>query len=90
MAYLLSGERPAVAALSSNPLSTAWRWLRQARAAHAQRVALHSLLEFDAHLLEDLGISRQDVVEAITHPVAHGHALSAHRQRSAKAWFGPR
>jgi uncharacterized protein YjiS (DUF1127 family) len=35
------------------------------RAARARRVALSSLLEMEAHRLDDLGITVQDVVDAL-------------------------
>jgi uncharacterized protein YjiS (DUF1127 family) len=35
------------------------------RAARARRIALASLLDMDAHRLADLGISVQDVTEAL-------------------------
>ena len=60
MAYSLSGERPAVAAVTLNPLRAFGRWVAKARAARAQRVALGTLLEFDAYRLDDLGINRGD------------------------------
>jgi uncharacterized protein YjiS (DUF1127 family) len=86
MAFLLSSERPAVAALSGNPVTGLWRLLTQAGAAHSQRVALKSLLELDEHRLDDLGISRQDVVEAMHNPAATGANLSLRRAGRAKAW----
>ena len=70
MAYSLSSERPAVAAVTLNPLRAFGRWVAKARAARAQRVALGTLLEFDAHRLDDLGINRGDLFDALhRHPV---------------------
>jgi uncharacterized protein YjiS (DUF1127 family) len=65
MAYLLSGERPAVSGSPNNPFVGVRAWIKRIRAAHARRVALNSLLEFEEHRLDDLGISRSEVVEAL-------------------------
>lgn len=65
MAYSLPGERPAVAALPNNPLVGVRAWLKRIRAAHARRIALTSLLEYEEHRLDDLGISRSQVIEAL-------------------------
>ena len=70
MAYLLSSERPAVAALSRNPLAAIVRWFEKTSAAHSQRLALKSLLDFDEYRLDDLGVTRQDLFEAMQHPDA--------------------
>ena len=88
MAYLLSSERPLSAAAQFNPVSRVIAWLAKARAARAQRVALENLLEVDAALLEDLGIDRSDVVEALQNP--HGsQALAARRAQSSRTWLNP-
>jgi len=65
MAYLLSGERPASAALSNTPFASVRAWLKRWRAARARRLALASLLEFDDHRLDDLGLSREDIIAAL-------------------------
>lgn len=88
MAYLLSSERPAVAALPSNPLAAIVRWLEKTRAARSQRVALKELLEFDEHRLYDLGVTRADLFEAMHNPATTGARLAARRARSAKTWSG--
>lgn len=90
MAFLLSSERPAVAAVTFNPVSGLFRWLAKARAERAQRVALANLLEFDAALLDDLGINRQDVVEAMRNPPPKaGEALAIRRAHNARNWSNP-
>jgi uncharacterized protein YjiS (DUF1127 family) len=90
MAFLLSSERPAVAAVTLNPIRGFVRWLAKARADRAQRVALANLLEFDAALLNDLGINRQDVVEAMRNaPPKAGETLAARRAQSARNWYNP-
>jgi len=86
MAYLLSSERPAVAALPLNPLAAIARWLEKTRTAHTQRLALKQLLEFDEHRLDDLGVTRSDLFEAMHNPATTGPRLAARRARSARAW----
>jgi uncharacterized protein YjiS (DUF1127 family) len=87
MAYSLTSERPAVAARSVTPLAGFAAWLVAAKARHNRRVALAALLDFDEASLDDLGINRQDVVEAIRHPESGGASLHARRASRAKAWF---
>jgi len=65
MAYLLSGERPAVAALPNNPLVGVRAWLKRVRAERSRRLALESLLDLEEHRLDDLGISRSEVIDAL-------------------------
>lgn len=90
MAFLLSSERPAVAAVTLNPIKGLVRWLAKARARRAQRVALTDLLEFDAALLDDLGINRQDVIDAMRSPRRPaGETLAARRAASARNWLSP-
>jgi uncharacterized protein YjiS (DUF1127 family) len=90
MAFLLSSERPAVAAVPVNPIKGLFRWLANARTQRAQRVALTNLLEFDAALLEDMGINRQDVIDAMRSPQRPaGETLAARRAASARNWLSP-
>jgi uncharacterized protein YjiS (DUF1127 family) len=87
MAFLLSGERPAVAAVTLNPLRAFGRWVARARAARAQRVALDALLEFDSHRLDDLGINRADLFHAMHNsPDRAGRELTARRAERARSW----
>jgi len=87
MAYSLSGERPAVAAVTLNPLRAFGRWVAKARAARARRVALDTLLEFDTHRLDDLGINRGDLFDALHHPAATaGQDLTVRRAQNSRAW----
>jgi uncharacterized protein YjiS (DUF1127 family) len=89
MAYSLSGERPAVAAVTLNPLRAFGRWVAKARAARAQRIALSTLLEFDAHRLDDLGINRGDLFDALHHPATSpGRELDERRARNSRSWHG--
>ena len=89
MAYSsLFDERPDVAASSFEPFKALLAWLGNLRAKHAQRVALSNLLDFDQTLLDDLGIDRQDVVEALRHPHASAaKSLAATRARRASDWL---
>jgi uncharacterized protein YjiS (DUF1127 family) len=88
MAFSLESERPSVAAVPSNIVRALFAWIADARAKHARRVALSSLLEMEASLLYDLGVDRVDVIEALRHPnVEAGRALSAKRARSSRDWL---
>ncbi len=64
MALVLSGERPAAAA-TINPVTLLVNWFAKARAGRLQRLALENLLELDAHRLDDLGINRADLFDAM-------------------------
>ncbi|MHB1110803.1 MAG: DUF1127 domain-containing protein [Devosia sp.] len=90
MAFLLASERHAAAAVTYSPIRGFCRWLAKARAERARRIALANLLEFDAALLEDLGINRQDVVDAMRDPPrTAGQTLTARRALSARNWLSP-
>ncbi|MDO8360716.1 MAG: hypothetical protein Q7T08_11845 [Devosia sp.] len=65
MALVLSGERPAAAANSINPFRLVVAWFAKARTAREQRLALGNLLELDSHRLDDLGINRGDLFDAM-------------------------
>jgi uncharacterized protein YjiS (DUF1127 family) len=85
---LLFSERPSAAAASANPFRAFAAWVAAVRAKRAQRVALANLLELDAALLDDLGIDRQDVINALQHPHAEAaHALTARREQTSRAWL---
>lgn len=88
MAYLLSSERPAVAAAQTNPLLTFFGWIAKAAQARRQRRALADLLEFDSALLEDIGVTRQDLFDAMHSPRA-GQTLSQRRAAAARNWLNP-
>ncbi|SFZ86129.1 hypothetical protein SAMN02983003_3303 [Devosia enhydra] len=89
MAYLLSSERPAVAAASRNPLLAILRWAAKLRAERHQRLAFREMLEFDEARLEDLGLTRNDVLEAMgaSAPQAGLHLQRRRALRSA-IWLG--
>ena len=86
MAYLLAGGRPAAAA-SSHPFAPVLRWLAAGREARRRRIALAELMELDHWLLDDLGITRNDVIDAFGRPDT-GAALAARRAARAKFWSG--
>jgi uncharacterized protein YjiS (DUF1127 family) len=90
MVHLLSGERPTMAAASWSPLRTLANWFAKARAVRARRVALESLLEYDVHRLDDLGINRQDLFEALDSPSQRpGYKLAQKRAESSRTWLNP-
>ena len=64
MSLVLSGERPSAAA-SINPVRAIIVWFGKARAERAQRLALETLLQLDNHRLDDLGINRGDLFDAM-------------------------
>jgi uncharacterized protein YjiS (DUF1127 family) len=88
MVHLLSSERPSMAAASSNPLIALVNFFAKARARRAQRVVLESLLEYDSARLEDLGINRQDLFEALDAPSQRpGLRLAQRRAESSRNWL---
>ena len=88
MAFSLESERPTAAAIPVNPLRALFAWIAEMHARHARRVALSQLLDLDAALLDDLGIDRQVVVEALQRPSADaGRLLTARRARSSRDWL---
>jgi len=90
MVHLLSSERPSMAAASSNPLIALVNWFAKARAKRARRLALESLLDYDTARLDDLGISRHDLFEALNSPSQRpGLRLSQKRAESSRHWLNP-
>lgn len=75
MAHSLSGERPFTAAAPSHPLPALRRWLAAAHKA---------LLDLDDANLQDMGVTRQDILVALTAPARSGHMLHRARARSAQ------
>ncbi len=84
MAFSLTGERPIAAVAPANPLAVLLRWISRAQAARARRVALSALLELDRDGLDDLGISRGDVISAMAAPNQAGRLLHAARAIRAR------
>jgi uncharacterized protein YjiS (DUF1127 family) len=62
------------------------RWLADLRSARARRTALSTLLEMEDHRLDDLGLSRQDITEALRNPDRGASELARRRANRAKAW----
>jgi uncharacterized protein YjiS (DUF1127 family) len=70
MSLLFDDVAPEAAApVARNPVrrvvAAAATVLARLQAARARRIALAALMEMDAHRLDDLGISAQDVVDAL-------------------------
>ena len=86
MAYLLTGERPDAVAFSSPFLAGIAGWLGKVRNQRARKVALSDLLEYEDYRLEDLGLSRHDILEAIRHPAPASPTLTARRAARATAF----
>jgi uncharacterized protein YjiS (DUF1127 family) len=87
MAYLLSGERsPLADASSSHPFGAIVRWFAKVHSARARRTALSTLLEMEDHRLDDLGLCRQDIAEALRNPDRGAGELSRRRADRSKAW----
>jgi uncharacterized protein YjiS (DUF1127 family) len=87
MAFAIIGERPDPLARPARPPALFLQWLRDLRAAHKRHATLASLLEMDACRLDDLGISRSDILEAMQTPShSAGETLSARRAERARAW----
>lgn len=84
MALSLPGERSLAAATPANPFVAFARWIAKAQAARTRRVALSALLELDHARLNDLGISRGDVVAAIASRGRAGPILNSARARNAR------
>jgi uncharacterized protein YjiS (DUF1127 family) len=59
---------------------------RAARARRARHLALATLIEMDAHRLDDLGLNVGDIVEALEAPAGAVPLLEARRARRAAAW----
>jgi uncharacterized protein YjiS (DUF1127 family) len=85
MALVLSGERPQAAVVSWNPVRFAAAWFAKARAERAQQLALGSLLDLDAHRLEDLGISRADLFDAMRAESYSTRLLAERRSRRVRS-----
>lgn len=65
MAFSLSSERPVVAAHSTGIAAIVRNWFAKTAEANARRIALATLLEYEDFRLDDLGISRQDIMDAL-------------------------
>ena len=85
MAYSLSGERPELAATATGFTTYVRNWLAAAKLARTRRTALATLLELEDFRLEDLGISRADVVDALNDPTRNAGRQLAFK-RSLRAY----
>lgn len=90
MAYLLSRGRFMVAAHTPNPLAAVSAWLAKRRAQRLQRLALAALLELDVALLDDLGIDRLDLLDAMRTDAETGGAFLATRRAQRSENWRPR
>ena len=90
MALLLSGERPSAAAVSLNPFRYAVAFVGKVRAATSRRRALNNLLSFNDGQLDDLGINRSDLFDAMAiEPSRAGTFLDDRRAAKASHWRNP-
>ena len=90
MALLLSGERPSAAAVTLNPFRMAIAFAGKFRASTARRQALNNLLAMDPHRLDDLGINRSDLFDAMAaEPSRSARVLDARRAQNASHWLNP-
>ncbi len=88
MVHLLSGERSALAAAPTHPLRALANWFVGLKTRRARRTALLTLLEYDEARLEDLGVNRQDLFEALDSPSQRpGLRLAQRRAESARNWL---
>ncbi len=86
MALSLPGERSVAAGSHINPIRALVTWFARATAIRRRRTALKSLLDLDATRLRDLGITAQDVAEAMAARSGRtpGMVLNAARARNAR------
>ena len=84
MAFSLPGERSLAPALSARPLAAFARWIVQVKAAQTRRAALRAMLDLDCDRLDDLGISRQDIADAMSRRGNGAMTLNTARARNAR------
>jgi len=90
MALMLSSERPSAAAVSLNPFRIAVVFVGKVRAASARRQALNNLLSMDSYRLDDLGINRTDLFDAMSaNPLQGGRFLAERRAETSSNWLNP-
>jgi uncharacterized protein YjiS (DUF1127 family) len=89
MALVLSGERPLAAATSSNPVRFVAAFFAKVRAERTQRIALQSLLELDPHRLDDLGINRGDLFDAMRAEQRPTRVLAERRANRLDGYLNP-
>lgn len=77
-----------MAAAHTTPLRALVAWFVKARNRRAQRVALETLLEYDQDRLDDIGINRQDLFQALDAPSQRpGLRLAQKRAESSRLWL---
>jgi uncharacterized protein YjiS (DUF1127 family) len=86
MALSLPGERSVAAGSHVNPIRALLTWFAQATTTRRRHTALKSLLDLDAARLRDLGITQQDIAEAMLarNGRTPGMVLQAARARNAR------
>ncbi len=84
MAISLSSERPIVAAGTTGFAAQVRSFFQKAVAMRARRAALATLLELEQHRLDDLGLCRQDLIDALRSPSSNTGRQLAHK-RSVRA-----
>lgn len=90
MALMLSSERPSAAAVSLNPFRIAVAFAGKVRAANARRQALSNLLSMESHRLDDLGINRTDLFDAMAaEPSRSARVLNDRRAANSSHWLNP-
>lgn len=76
-------ERSPATAEPANLLVAFAIWITKAQTARSRRAALLGLLELDYARLDDLGISRDDLLRAMTSNAQAGSILHAARARNS-------
>jgi uncharacterized protein YjiS (DUF1127 family) len=86
MALSLPGERSIAAASSAHPATAFRAWLAGFKARRNRAAGLRTLLEMDHDQLRDLGICRDDVVQAMSagNGRTPGMILNSARARAAR------
>lgn len=78
-------QRAHVAADRANLFVAFALWIAKAQTARSRRATLVSLLDLDYARLDDLGISRDDLIKAMAADAQGGPILHAARARSSRA-----
>lgn len=82
MAFSLYGEPARAPAVLAPFLKAVLGWIQRSRARRARRAALRQLLEFEPSMLDDIGLDRATVLDALCRPDEQaGGMLEARRVR---------
>ncbi|SMQ59606.1 protein of unknown function [Devosia lucknowensis] len=86
MALSLPGERSVAAGSHVNPIRALFAWFTRAKTNRARRAAMQNLLQLDQARLRDLGITPEDVLDAMAARDGRtpGMVLHAARARNAR------